>query len=45
MVPWRLDSNGKPPNIEVAMVVEVEAAIGAVLGPGQQHQQRDTGDW
>ena len=30
MVPWRLDSNGKPPNIEV--VVEVEAALGIVLG-------------
>ena len=30
MVPWRLDSEGRPPNIEV--VVEVEAAIGTVLG-------------
>ena len=28
--PWRLDSSGKPPNIEV--VVEVEAALGMVLG-------------
>ena len=30
MVPWRLDSSGKPPNIEV--VVEVEAALSIVLG-------------
>ena len=29
-MPWRLDSGGRPPNIEV--VVEVEAAIGTVLG-------------
>ena len=30
MVPWRLDSEGRPPDIGV--VVEVEAAIGTVLG-------------
>ena len=30
MVPWRLDSKGRPPNIEA--VVKVEAAIGTVLG-------------
>ena len=30
MVPWRLDSAGKPPNVEV--VAEVEAALGTVLG-------------
>ena len=32
MVPWRLDSEGRPPNIEV--VIEAEAAIGTVLGAG-----------
>ena len=30
MVPWRLDNDGRPPDIGV--VVEVEAAIGTVLG-------------
>ena len=30
MVPWRLDSDGRPPNVGV--VAEVEAALGAVLG-------------
>ena len=30
MVPWRLDNEGRPPDIGV--VVEVEAAIGTVLG-------------
>ena len=30
MVPWRLDSEGRPP--EIGVVVEMEAAIGTVLG-------------
>ena len=30
MVPWRLENEGRPPDIGV--VVEVEAAIGTVLG-------------
>jgi hypothetical protein len=30
MVPWRLDSEGRPPDIGV--VAEVEAAIGTILG-------------
>ena len=30
VVPWRLDSAGRPPNVEV--MAEVEAALGTVLG-------------
>ena len=30
MVPWRLDSAGRPPNVEV--MAEVEAALGTMLG-------------
>jgi hypothetical protein len=41
MVPWRLDSGGRPPDIGV--VVEAEAAIGTILGaatPAEGYRRR-----